>query len=251
MTFDVRWLQSPQGFLYLGQTIQPPRIASYPDDDPQVIRAVAWRVLSPGLRLPDNARSHGTEVMRTTQVGDVQFLFFSVLPDGVGLYPFYPWSFVIVGDGAALGPRVAAYEAVNKLSKDGSNYISHPDDPVLHPGHELRWLYAAFHLMAQRLATTTTHATDRATKRRATKAGQVAPPIIKVITLRRLEQDRATDPQGREVDWQWRWAVRGHWREQYYPSDGTHKPVFIEAYVKGPEDKPLKPVGQKLFVATR
>ena len=53
------------------------------------------------------------------------------------------------------------------------------------------------------------------------------------------------------VDWQWRWSVAGHWRDQWYPADGVHRPKFIESYVKGPDDKPLKPASSKIFVAER
>lgn len=38
-----------------------------------------------------------------------------------------------------------------------------------------------------------------------------------------------------------RWIVRGHWRQQPYPSlgEGVTKPIWIAAYVKGPEGAPL------------
>jgi hypothetical protein len=45
------------------------------------------------------------------------------------------------------------------------------------------------------------------------------------------------DEFGRE--WSHRWVVRGHWREQWYPSEGVHRLIWIEAFVKGPEDRPL------------
>jgi len=43
------------------------------------------------------------------------------------------------------------------------------------------------------------------------------------------------------VEWTKRWMVRGHWRLQPYGPVGqkTHKPIWIDPYVKGPEDKPL------------
>lgn len=36
-----------------------------------------------------------------------------------------------------------------------------------------------------------------------------------------------------------RWVVRGHWRRQWYPSEGRHKPKWIMEYIAGPEDAPL------------
>jgi hypothetical protein len=83
---------------------------------------------------------------------------------------------------------------------------------------------------------------------------QVAPPYINVVTLRRLHHHAIRSGQNTTVeaiDWQWSWVVRGHWRNQWYPSQGVHKPKFIESYCKGPDDKPLKPVGATLFAARR
>jgi hypothetical protein len=107
------------------------------------------------------------------------------------------------------------------------------------------------YLMNQRLAARIEHPIPREVKRRAEKQKLVQPPILRVISLRRLEAARPKDGKPKPVDWQWQWEVRGHWRNQHCPSTGEHKPVFIEAYVKGPEDKPLKPPGLKLFVARR
>ncbi len=81
----------------------------------------------------------------------------------------------------------------------------------------------------------------RAERRRMEKARE---PIweVKVITLRRYEQHpgRPADSEGRHIDWQYRWVVNWHWRKQWYPSEKTHKVIFIDTYIKGPEDKPLK-----------
>lgn len=40
-------------------------------------------------------------------------------------------------------------------------------------------------------------------------------------------------------DWSHRWLVSGHWRNQWYPSEGVHRPIWIDAFVKGPSDAPL------------
>ena len=37
-----------------------------------------------------------------------------------------------------------------------------------------------------------------------------------------------------------RWIVDGHWRNPWYPASETHRPRYIDAYVKGPEGAPLK-----------
>lgn len=128
-----------------------------------------------------------------------------------------------------------------------NGYVT-PFDPL----HELRWIYSAFYLMAQRLSTVVHHESDRHQKRRMQREGNPLQPMVEVITLWRLEEDRARETKGSKfVDWQWQWEVRGHWRNQYIPSTGEHTPVFVEAYIKGPKDKPLKPPGLKLFSASR
>lgn len=43
-----------------------------------------------------------------------------------------------------------------------------------------------------------------------------------------------------DVDWKYRWLVRGHHRAQWCPSTQSHKLMWIAPYIKGPEDKPLK-----------
>jgi hypothetical protein len=117
--------------------------------------------------------------------------------------------------------------------------------------HEIRWIYTAFHLMAQKLAVQKPITPDRAQRKRAEREGR-EPENIKVISLRRLEQARdQVDREHKIVDWQWQWEVRGHWRNQWYAAAGEHRQVFIDAYIKGPEDKPLKDPGQRLFVAVR
>lgn len=37
-----------------------------------------------------------------------------------------------------------------------------------------------------------------------------------------------------------RWMVRGHWRRQWYPSRGSHVPIWISPHIKGPDDAPIK-----------
>lgn len=37
-----------------------------------------------------------------------------------------------------------------------------------------------------------------------------------------------------------RHLVRGHWRHQYHPSDGSRRPRYIAPYIKGPKGAPLR-----------
>lgn len=50
---------------------------------------------------------------------------------------------------------------------------------------------------------------------------------------------RHTDEEATESYLHSRFLVSGHWRRQWYPSLQTHKPKWINPYVKGPEDAPF------------
>jgi len=259
LRFDAQWLQAPRGWLYLDAPFQVPLIESAHKqvhagtetleflEQASRVQAVGWRPVE-GLLVPDNARTHGSEVMKVAPPGTIQFCCFQALPSRPHM--FFLWSYFLVRDGVILGDRVASFEAANLRAGDGSNYVRRPEDVVLHPWHEIRWIYTALYLMAQRLSLTVQHVTDRHTRRRAERQGQMAPSFIRVITLRRLEAARKHEAS-KDVEWHWQWEVRGHWRNQFYPSEGIHKPKFIEAYVKGPPDKPLKEGSHKLFAAVR
>ena len=264
--FDPKWLQSDTGFIWLDQQFEVPRSmvvngVKLPPQFVPYVRAIAWRPIPPGENAHVFPRWEETErklVKTRTGImearenippGSFQFACFETMYSHVTERGgFGSWSYFILTPGDPCSARIEQFEEMANRAADGGAYIVDERRSVL---HEIRWVYAALHLMSLRLATTVTHATDRATRRRAEREGQQAPPNIRVITLRRLEQDRQREAPAGAVDWQWQWEVRGHWRNQFYASEGTHKPVFIEAYIKGPEDKPLKPGALKLFVGKR
>jgi hypothetical protein len=73
------------------------------------------------------------------------------------------------------------------------------------------------------------------------RVGKLEPTLlheINVITLRRAKY-KPSDSHV-EVEWSCQWVVRGHWRNQYYPSTDSNTPIWILPYIKGPEDKPMK-----------
>ena len=93
-------------------------------------------------------------------------------------------------------------------------------------------------LMQQTLAWTESARADRPERRRWVRAGHPPPPDIKVVKLRKMAKAPEHD-QEQLVDWSHRWLVSGHWRQQYYPGTGTHRPLWISPHVKGPENRPL------------
>lgn len=80
----------------------------------------------------------------------------------------------------------------------------------------------------------------RAGRRRLERANPELPTEVKVVELRRREYVRRGESEPVDVEWTCRWIVQGHWRSQYYPSTGEHRPRWIRPYVKGPDDMPLR-----------
>lgn len=65
---------------------------------------------------------------------------------------------------------------------------------------------------------------------------------VTLIDLRRLQHRPAdSDQPASSRQYQHRWLVRGHWRQQAYgPEQSLRKPVWVPSYIKGPADAPLK-----------
>lgn len=109
--------------------------------------------------------------------------------------------------------------------------------------------------MQQRILVTTPGHVERHERKRMEKAGMTRPADIQVIQLRRRAStphepvpEGLTEKQARE--WTCRWVVNGHWRQQPYRTTGEVRPVFIEPYMKGPDDKPLR-VRPRVYAVTR
>jgi len=268
--FDIGWLQSVCGFMWIEQPFKIPmtdlttktwnavrdrRAQRHESPPPEFsLSAIGWICHSSMERT--DAGIIAPMAKSLSEATGVSLLFFLDFGYMVGIpsVDFGYWSYMAIAHGDKLKERVDKFEEETKtyvndnhVREDlfSSKYIN---DPEL---HEIRWAYSAFYLMAQRLAVQVKHDTDRHTRRRNEREGTPVPDSIKVVTLRRLQEARVNEGASQSVEWNWQWEVRGHWRNQYFSSTKEHKPVFIEAYIKGPEGKPLKPPGQKIFVARR
>lgn len=102
-----------------------------------------------------------------------------------------------------------------------------------------RVLVTTWLLMAQPIAVEATERIDRAGARQLARAGSAPAQPVRVIHLRRATRPRAgeTDEPGRL--YRHRWVVRGHWRQQWYPSRDQHVPIWITAHIAGPDGAPL------------
>lgn len=110
----------------------------------------------------------------------------------------------------------------------------------------LKKVITAWNLMSQTLAGCGQVHYDRATRRRLIRDG-LAPDPVRVITLRRPAGSGSGQS---DREYHHRWIVRGHWRQQWYPSRGVNRPVWIAPHIKGPEDAPLLG-GEKVYALKR
>ena len=100
-----------------------------------------------------------------------------------------------------------------------------------------RFMQTLFRLSLQQLAERKQHTNSRPTRRRYQRA-KMDRDYTTVITLRR-KKGHYEPKNGEPVNWSHRWIVGGHWRNQWFPSLKTHRQIWINEYVKGPEHKPL------------
>lgn len=98
------------------------------------------------------------------------------------------------------------------------------------------FIQVTFRLMTQTIATRTQHSLDRHSRRRGARRG-FEPREVTVIKLRRPRN--APTESEHQVEWTHRWVVESFWRNQWYPSLGLHRQIWIAPYVKGPADLPL------------
>lgn len=121
------------------------------------------------------------------------------------------------------------------------------------PAHDIagQMILAFLAFVSQRILVSSEQRAERHTRKRMADAGYTHEPVVRVVELRRREfsphQSTASDP----VAWSHRWVVSGHWRQQYYPAADEHRPLFILPYLKGPENRPLKPPRAKVFAVVR
>lgn len=61
------------------------------------------------------------------------------------------------------------------------------------------------------------------------------------VRMRRSSSEGVPDSLSSCVEHDYRWSVRGHWRNQPFgPGRAHRRRIWIESYVAGPEDKPMK-----------
>lgn len=112
------------------------------------------------------------------------------------------------------------------------------------------WAYmiaATWVLMKQEIARVTEESADRPARKRLARRGVDNLQPVRVVSLRHQHAEGTGDGQR---DFRHRWVVKGHWRNQWYPSQTRHMPIWISPHVKGPDGAPLLG-GEKVYAWTR
>lgn len=80
-------------------------------------------------------------------------------------------------------------------------------------------------------------------RKKAEQLGFRGDNYVNIISLRSTlgtEHARLKKKNESDLEYYHRWIVRGHLRNQFYPSKNCHEIIWIDPYAKGPEDKPFK-----------
>lgn len=94
---------------------------------------------------------------------------------------------------------------------------------------------------------------DRQSQKRLGRTGlwqRPEEPAVRVVRFRRTRSSAARG-ESEQQEWSCHWAVRGHWRQQWYPSRQAYAPKWIMPYVKGDTTKPLKRPATAVFAVVR
>jgi hypothetical protein len=226
------WLEDPL-------TIEGLRLWDDRDHDDALLRAIAWSesFMEPSGRvyatfhgpIESTARPHGISLFGFFECGHGDH---APNPE---LIHFDTWSFgVLIED---LGPDLTEWMELNK-----SQLL------VLF----VRRFFVSFSLfVAQKIVIFETLRAERHARKRLEHQGWSDEPLVRVVRLRRTDHLSSSPESSEPVEWSCQWVVRGHWRQQFYPSKHANQPIWITPYVKGPEDKPLKPPRATIFAVVR
>lgn len=112
-----------------------------------------------------------------------------------------------------------------------------------------RFVLAACVFLRQRIVQSSDVHIERHLRKRIQREHPDVMPSVKLIALRRAESSQHDGGDTRQVEWSCQWIVQGHWRNQKIKEG--HRLIYIEKYIKGPEDKPLRVHPQTVFDVKR
>lgn len=111
----------------------------------------------------------------------------------------------------------------------------------------LRFLVGGLLFVRQRVLVATATVIGRGARKRVMKV--TTEHGLQVIHLRKAETLRGHVEHGEHKEFSCQWWVRGHWRQQPY-KDGI-RPKWIDPFIKGDPDKPMKTPTEKVFAVVR
>lgn len=116
-----------------------------------------------------------------------------------------------------------------------------------------KFILAAIAWMSQKIAVVTEGTIERHRRKDYERIYGKKPAPVKVVQLRRIERkDYQKTGETNSVEWNVQWVVTGHFRNQVCgPGRKDRKLTWIDAYIKGPEDKPMKEPASKVAYEVR
>jgi len=144
--------------------------------------------------------------------------------------------------GRSLGPS-----EIDPEGEYAESIISAGGKPIAYT-NVARYLHALWLLLDQTIADVRPEHLRTSIAKKAWKKN--LPGRVTVVQLRRTANEGRTEGES-SIEWSHRWLVRGHWRWQPYgPGKTQRRRIWIHAFVKGPEDKPLM-VNPKVYDVRR
>lgn len=114
-----------------------------------------------------------------------------------------------------------------------------------------RFILAAHAWVTQKILVHGDGAIERHRRKDYVRKHGVEPLAVKVVQLRRVERKVTNQAGQSSVEWSCRWMVGGHWRNQACGvKHGERRLRYIEPFLKGPDDKPLR-VSERVFEVAR
>jgi hypothetical protein len=224
-------LPSPHGFL----SLERPRRVLINDGQPGILRAVQWSDVD--LSGPGGTLRRGISSLSYISV------------DGSPPIPamFSSWVYgETIHESLDRELKVAGWNG----AEGGVRHDLTDDDKRMTAAQALLlgsfWLFVRQSILVTPLTTA-----ERHVRRRIERTEWPSSPVIRVVQLRRRESRSTHEVTPTERDWSCQWVVRGHWRQQFYPSKHANLPIWITPYVKGPQDKPLRPPRATVFAVVR
>lgn len=143
----------------------------------------------------------------------------------------------------------------NRLYLPGGDFADRPqigvDAFVKATDTMSRFILAALSWLNQKIAVETQGHVERHVRKRYARTVEHEVEHVKVVNLRKMQPTK-NDGTSTDRVYTCRWTVDGHFRNQACgPGYADHRLMWISPYLKGPDDKPLRPSQQKVYKVTR